>query len=99
MKTTIAVILGLAVLLGLWWNSSGILLGENVVRVKLRDFVFHIPERYSMEGAVPFWLRWTQGLDDGSNEFLFSVSYEEVRTAVPALKGEGPFFCDIVGVV
>ena len=91
MKTTISAILGLAVLLGFWWGSSGVSVDENVLRVKLRDLVFHIPERYSTRGTAPFWLSWIRGLDSSSAEIGFKVSYEEVRAAIPPLKGKGHF--------
>ena len=64
---------------------------EDVVRVKLRDYVFHIPERNSMRGSAPFWLKWIEGLDDSSNVIRFTVPLEEVTQAIPAFRSNRDF--------
>ena len=80
--------LGLAALLYAGWSGyAGWGEDESVVTVKLRESVFHIPERYALSGTTPFWLKWmlasTPGLDDSSAVIRFKVPREEVRRALP----------------
>ena len=86
MRIAALVILALATLL--WTAHAGrpAAGSGDVVKVKLRDYVFHIPERNSMRGRAPFWLTWIQGLDDSSAEIRFRVPLEEVRRSIPAFR-------------
>ncbi len=85
-----AVTLVLTVVCGIGWLGYADSGGEGVVEVQLRDYVFHIPERYSMYGATPFWLKWmleaTPGLDRSSPMTRFTVPNEEVSQALPAYR-------------
>ena len=80
--------LGLVALLYAGWvGYAGWGEDESVVTVKLRESVFHIPERYMLSGTTPFWLKWmlasTSGLDDSSAVIRFKIPREEVRRALP----------------
>lgn len=83
-----AVNLVLAVVCGLgwlWYADSG---GEGVVKVQLRDAVFHIPERYSMHGTMPFWLKGLEGLDYSSTALEFRVPLEEIRRTISTYRSK-----------
>ena len=90
-KTPLSAVLCFVALLCVAWEGQAESAEEDVVRVKLRDYVFHIPERNSMRGSAPFWLKWTEGLDDSSAEIRFTVPLEEVTQAIPAFRSNRDF--------
>lgn len=82
--------LGLAALLYAGWTGYAGYGEDPVVKVKLREYVFHIPERYSLSRITPFWLEWMlksiPGLDDSSATIRFKVPKEEVSRMLPAYR-------------
>lgn len=78
--------LALALLTVLWISSStssALALKEgNTVILKLGEYVFRIPEQYSRETAIPSWLNWLPGLDDGVSEALLVIPANEIGHAI-----------------
>jgi len=59
---------------------------EAVEKLKLGHYTFHIPEKNAMTKAVPFWLRWLPGLDEGSSSALILFKDQEVKESIPTYK-------------
>ena len=99
MRITTLVILAFAVLLPVGHAERSAYGGGGVVKVKLRDYVFHIPERNAMRRTAPFWLRWIKGLDDSSNVTRFRVPLEEVRRSIPAFRWDFRSSDDVTAIL
>lgn len=73
---------------------------EKIIRFNLRDQVFHIPEKNSLERGVPGWLRWLPGLDHSSREVLIIFAAHEVLAAVDGYQTEdGGYTEDVRGLL
>jgi hypothetical protein len=87
-KTLRAAMLVLVGLLCGGWLWPGSAAEESVVKVKLREYVFHIPDQYSMHGTMPFWLKGLEGLDYSSTALEFMVPPGETRRSIPAYRSK-----------
>jgi hypothetical protein len=63
---------------------------SDMATIKLRNHVFTVPARYSLEGSVPDWLRNVTGLDE-SHDILLTFGADEIAAHVPGYvtKDEG----------
>ncbi|MGI9251928.1 MAG: hypothetical protein ACR2PR_12195 [Pseudohongiellaceae bacterium] len=90
----LAAVLGAPVVAG---SSS-----DDVVEIKLRQYIFVIPRHISKEGRTAlFWLRNIRGADDSSSTTRFELNHQLVKTAVEGyqIDEDRPYLDDINGSI
>jgi hypothetical protein len=60
--------------------------------MNLGSYVFHIPEKNSMEGQAPFWLKTIPGLDNNERSTSVVFRVDALRRAVPGFSGTVDLF-------
>ncbi len=66
-----------------------------VVTMNLGQYVFHIPEKNSMEGQAPFWLKTIPGLDDDVRSASIVFRVDDLRRAIPGFSGTVDLFATL----
>lgn len=66
----------------------------------LGSYSIDIPKKNSVEYGFPTWLSWLPGLDNSSDQIMFTVSAEEISRELPGYHvGDGNYREDVRGLI
>lgn len=73
---------------------------DEFLRFRLGPYELHIPERNAVSDAIPAWLRWLPGLDDGSRSVMYMLHAQDIQENIPDFQtSDGDYVDNIRGIV
>ncbi len=73
---------------------------NDIVRLKLGSYSIDIPKKNSLEQGIPSWLSWLPGLDNSTEQIMFTVSAEDISRELHGYRiSDGDYQEDIRGLL